>query len=140
MPITVLLADDSEFMRKAIVKLLADEPRIQLVGEASGFADTIAKNAELQPQVLLMDLHMHDEHSFPPQRVKIQVHEHTECLIAMSVWNDERAHNLASQFGAHHLLDKCRLYSDLIPAVLLHCTDEGTLEPCDTAAQIQTAQ
>jgi DNA-binding NarL/FixJ family response regulator len=138
MPIAVLLADDSEFMRKAIVKLLADEPRIQLVGEASGFADTIAKNAELKPRVLLMDLHMHDEHRFTPQLVKTQIHEHTECLIAMSVWNDDRAHNLASQCGAHHLLDKCRLYSDLIPAVLLHCTDPSTLEHCDTTTEIHT--
>ncbi len=34
MPIRVLLADDSDIMREAIKKLLAEEPRIHIVGEA----------------------------------------------------------------------------------------------------------
>ena len=37
LPIKVLLADDSEIMREAIKKLLEDEPRIHIVGEASCF-------------------------------------------------------------------------------------------------------
>ena len=37
LPIKVLLADDSEIMREAIKKLLVDEPRIHIVGEAPCF-------------------------------------------------------------------------------------------------------
>jgi DNA-binding NarL/FixJ family response regulator len=39
--IKVLLADDSEVIRSAIVKLLNEEPSTELVGEAKGFAQTI---------------------------------------------------------------------------------------------------
>jgi DNA-binding NarL/FixJ family response regulator len=35
MPIRLVLADDSDVMRPAIVRLLKDEPRIELVGEAT---------------------------------------------------------------------------------------------------------
>ena len=38
LPFKVLLADDSEIMREAIKKLLEDEPRIQIVGEAPASA------------------------------------------------------------------------------------------------------
>jgi len=39
--IKVLLADDSDVMRRAIVKLLNEEPSTELVGEAKRFAETI---------------------------------------------------------------------------------------------------
>jgi DNA-binding NarL/FixJ family response regulator len=41
MPIRLVLADDSDVMRPAIVRLLNDEPRIELVGEATSFAETL---------------------------------------------------------------------------------------------------
>ena len=58
MSIKVLLADDSDVMRRAIVKLLNEEPSTELVGEAKGFAETIQLANELKPDVLVMDLHM----------------------------------------------------------------------------------
>jgi DNA-binding NarL/FixJ family response regulator len=43
----VLVADDSEMMRKAIRKTLDEEPRIRIVGEASSFASTNANDCGL---------------------------------------------------------------------------------------------
>jgi chemotaxis response regulator CheB len=40
MAIKVLLADDSELMRSVMRRTLEEEPRIQVVGEASNFAKT----------------------------------------------------------------------------------------------------
>ena len=56
--IKVLLADDSDVMRRAIVKLLNEEPSTELVGEAKRFAETIQLANEFRPDVLVMDLHM----------------------------------------------------------------------------------
>jgi DNA-binding NarL/FixJ family response regulator len=41
MPIRVLLADDSDVMRSAIRRILEEERRIEVVGEAATFAKTI---------------------------------------------------------------------------------------------------
>ena len=48
LPIKVLLADDSEIMREAIKKLLEDEPRIHIVGEASCFGTAMQSVADFE--------------------------------------------------------------------------------------------
>jgi DNA-binding NarL/FixJ family response regulator len=119
--IKVLLADDSEVMRRAIAKLLNEEPSTSLVGEAKGFAETIQLANELRPDVLVMDLHMSDEREYSPESVRFQLSMHSGCIVAISVWNDEQAKALAKRFGARVLLDKVNLYSELIPAIKLNC-------------------
>ncbi len=41
MPVKVILADDSDIMRSVMRKTLQEEPRIEVVGEASNFAKTV---------------------------------------------------------------------------------------------------
>lgn len=117
MPIKVLLADDSDVMRAAIVRVLREEPAVEFVGEAVSFAETLRQTAALKPDVLLIDLHMPDEHDYPAEFVKPQILQHTRRAIAISVWNDEKAKALAERFGACELLDKTRLFYELIPAI-----------------------
>ena len=121
MPIKVLLADDNDVMRRAIVKILDEEPTTELVGEAKGFAETIRLANALKPDVLLMDLHMSDEREYSPESVRFQLSMHAGCIVAISVWNDEEAKALAERFGARVLLDKVSLYADLISAIKQNC-------------------
>jgi chemotaxis response regulator CheB len=121
MSIRVLLADDSDIMRKAILGTLAEDPRIQVVAEALSFAQTIELTNSLQPDVLLMDLHMDDEHAFPPELVRAKISAAAPCVLTMSVWNDDKAHALAERFGAKVLLDKANLYTTLLPAIEKSC-------------------
>lgn len=126
MPVRVLLADDSEVMRSAIARLLKDEASVQLVGEAKGFAETLRLSSDLKPDILLLDLHMGDEHEYPPLVVRQQLLQSVKCILAMSVWNDDKAHALAASLGANVLLDKANLYSTLIPAIKHHCPNVQT--------------
>jgi chemotaxis response regulator CheB len=121
MPIKVLLADDSDVMRSAVAKLINEDPSTELVGEAKGFAETIQLAYALKPDVLLMELHMSDENEYPPESVKAQLSLEAGCLLAISIWNDEKAKALAQRFGARALLDKANLYSELIFAIKHNC-------------------
>jgi two-component system chemotaxis response regulator CheB len=56
--ISVLIVDDSFFMRKVIGDILRGEPDIEVVGEASNGAEALEKIAELQPRVVTLDLEM----------------------------------------------------------------------------------
>ncbi len=121
MSIKVLLVDGSDVMRSAIRQLLQKELGIEVIGIATSFAETLALTAALKPDVLLMDPHMPDEREYTPNLVKSQILLHTKCIVAISLWNDDDTKTLAQSFGAHVLLDKKNLYSELIPAIKQFC-------------------
>ena len=116
-PIKLLLADDSDIMREAIRKLLADAPRIQIVGEAPTFAAAMQMVADSKPDVLLLDLHLPQKRDLQPPLVKSQL-SCVGCTLAISFSNDDEAKSLAASYGAVALLDKMSLYSELLPAIV----------------------
>jgi DNA-binding NarL/FixJ family response regulator len=126
MPIRVLLADDSDFMRSAIRRILQEERRIKVVGEAGTFAKTVQMIGDLKPEVLLLDLHMAEKREFTPELVKAQLG--CVCTLAVSFSNDHEARELAKSYGAVTLLDKMKLFGEMIPAIIA-CESERSTPP-----------
>ncbi len=58
MPITVLIADDHPLLREGLVRILAMEEGIEVVGEAGSGPEAVAMVAEYEPDVVLMDISM----------------------------------------------------------------------------------
>jgi two-component system chemotaxis response regulator CheB len=56
--ISVLVVDDSAFMRKAISMMLEEDPGIKVVGYARNGEEAIDKVPELQPDIVTMDIEM----------------------------------------------------------------------------------
>ena len=56
--ITVVVTDDSAFMRRAIQKMLEKEPEIRVVGTAASGEESIAMVERLGPDVVTMDVEM----------------------------------------------------------------------------------
>jgi len=56
--ITVVVTDDSAFMRRAIQKMLEKEPEIRVVGTAASGEEGIAMIERLRPDVVTMDVEM----------------------------------------------------------------------------------
>jgi DNA-binding NarL/FixJ family response regulator len=54
----VLIADDQTLFRSGLARLLEEDPRITLVGQAADGLDAVKKAAALKPDVVLMDLRM----------------------------------------------------------------------------------
>jgi DNA-binding NarL/FixJ family response regulator len=73
MPVKVLLADDSDLMRSAMRRTLEEEPGIEVVGEASSFAETMKMIGDFKPTVLVLDLGLPEEWGFTPAFVKSQL-------------------------------------------------------------------
>jgi DNA-binding NarL/FixJ family response regulator len=117
MSIKVLIADDTDIMREAMRKVIGGEPRIEVVGEASSFGQTIQAIADFKPDVLLLDLHLAEKRDFSAALVKSQLVS-VDHVLAVSFSNDAEARELAAAYGAKLLLDKMKLFSDLVPAIL----------------------
>ena len=58
MSIRVLLVDDQELVRTGFRMVLADEPGIEVVGEGANGRDALALAAQLEPDVIVMDVRM----------------------------------------------------------------------------------
>jgi two-component system response regulator DevR len=110
MCVKVLLADDAEAVRNAIRGLLSECQDIIIIGEAATFSEAIQKAEELLPDEIILDLHMADgAKPLLPAGPK---------LLAISFANDDEAKASAGRIGAAKLLDKMKLASELIPAIL----------------------
>jgi len=112
--IRILVADDSENMRRAIRLVLAVEPAIRIVAEAETYSHLLKLLPESRADVVLMDIHM------PGVREADSLMKETfgsTCLLAISFWTDQGTIKVAESFGAFRLLDKAELVQTLIPAI-----------------------
>jgi len=57
-PIRVLVVDDHVLFRRGLIGLLSEMPGLDVAGEASNGLDAIRLSADLQPDVILMDVNM----------------------------------------------------------------------------------
>lgn len=58
MPIRVMLVDDQELFRSAIRVIVNAQDDLEVVGEASDGEEAVALAAQLDPDVVLMDIRM----------------------------------------------------------------------------------
>jgi DNA-binding NarL/FixJ family response regulator len=56
--VRLLLADDQALFRTGLARLLDGDPRVEVVAEAANGKEAIEKAAQLQPDVILMDVRM----------------------------------------------------------------------------------
>jgi CheY-like chemotaxis protein len=113
----VLIADDTQLMRRMICRLLREHSEIKIVGEAADYPQTVHMANAFRPEIILMDLHLACQPGIAPLDVRTQLN-HGSRLVAISLTNDEEAEALAESFGAVKLLDKMTLFDELIPTIL----------------------
>ena len=57
-PITLLVVDDHNLFRRGLIGLMNDQPDFRIVGEADNGLDAVNLCVKLQPDIVLMDVHM----------------------------------------------------------------------------------
>jgi DNA-binding NarL/FixJ family response regulator len=122
-PISVILADDSQPVRNAIVSLLGSQPEIELIGAVDSFAEMLRLVGEHRPNLVLLDLHMKDVRAMVLSNFKASLNG--VPILAMSVWTDPETKALAESLGAVQLLDKASLGVELVPAIRKHAKADG---------------
>lgn len=126
--IRVLIADDHAIVRKGIRALLATEPQIEVVGEASDGLDAISAARRLEPDVILMDLVMPGMDGLEATRRLTACQPTARILVLTSFHGDDKVFP-AIKAGALGYLLKDSRPEELVEAIRQVHRGESSLHP-----------
>jgi DNA-binding NarL/FixJ family response regulator len=115
--IRVLLAEDHTLVRQGFRRILEDDPRIAVVGEASTGLAAIELAKELKPDVAVMDLAMPELGGLEASAEILKELPETKILI-LSMYSNEPYVRKAFEIGAKGYILKNAIEVDLTRAVL----------------------
>src|SRR3954468_10669576 len=118
----VLVADDSAPFRAGLAALLASVDGLALSGEATNGDEAVAAALELQPDVVLMDLHMPGRNGVDATREIVSAAPHIAVLV-LTMHDDDESVFAAVRAGARGYLMKGARQAELLRAV--HGVAEG---------------
>ena len=126
--VRVLIADDHAILREGLADLLAEQPGIEVVGQAVDGDDTLAKVRELKPDVLLLDLLMPKLDGLGVlARIGDSLPE--TKVIVLTGADDEEYMTRSIQAGVKGYLIKDVASGQLIDAIRSVANGEGWLPP-----------
>ena len=127
-PITVMIVDDHEMVRKGAKGYLEAQPEITVVAEAESGAEAVRLAREYVPHVVLMDLVMPGMDGVEATRKVKDVSPRTQIIILTSFHEDEHIFP-ALQAGAVSYLLKDVKAKELVEAIRRASKGEATLHP-----------
>jgi DNA-binding NarL/FixJ family response regulator len=123
-PVRLLLADDTEIVRRAILQVVADVCEgVQVIGEARDYDELMQMAPGLNADIVLMDINMPAREPVQPDVLSAAIAP--ACLLAMSAWSDDETAERARECGAVELLDKTKLGETLLPAIERYVGSKG---------------
>jgi DNA-binding NarL/FixJ family response regulator len=126
--IRVLCADDHPLVRKGIAAILANEPDIELVGEAGNGREAVEKFRRLKPDVTLMDLRMPELDGIAAAAL-IRSEFPEAKLIALTSFDGDQDIYRALEAGVRGYLLKETVHTDIVHAVRLVHSGKRLMPP-----------
>ncbi|HET6290271.1 MAG TPA: response regulator transcription factor [Amycolatopsis sp.] len=130
MTIRVVIADDQALVRTGLRMILDNADDIDVVGEAGDGAEAVTLVAELDPDVVLMDIRMPEMDGVEATAAIAKAHR-ARVLVLTTFDLDEYVY-AALQAGASGFLLKDSLAPDLLAGVRVVAAGEATLAPTVT--------
>jgi DNA-binding NarL/FixJ family response regulator len=136
MTVRVLVVDDQSMVRAGFRLLLADEPDMDVVAEASNGLDAVAQAARFRPHVVLMDIRMPELDGLEASRRILAADPAARILILTTFDLDEYVYE-ALRAGASGFVLKDDPPEQLIAAVRTIAGGDALLSPAITKRVIQ---
>jgi two-component system response regulator DevR len=135
-PITVVLVDDHEVVRRGVRDLLSVEQDIEVIGEASDVAEALARIPALQPDVAVLDVRLPDGNGVALCR-DLKSSMPALNVLMLTSFSDDDALFDAILAGASGYVLKHIGGSDLVDAVRVVGRGGSLLDPSVTAQVLE---
>lgn len=112
----ILIADDYDFWRYCVVSMLKEHPEFEIVGESSDGPEAIEMSAELQPDIVLLDLGLPELNGFEAAREIRKVSPGSRIVFLSQAYNQDLV-NEARNLGAQAYISKIDASRELVPAM-----------------------
>jgi len=127
-PITVMIVDDHEMVRKGAIGYLQAQPQLAVIAEAENGQDAVRLAGEHVPDVVLMDLVMPGMDGVEATRKVKDVSPRSQVIVLTSFHQDDHIFP-ALQAGAISYLLKDVKAQELVEAIRRAARGEATLHP-----------
>lgn len=128
MKIRILLVDDHAVVREGLQRLIATDPGLEVIGEASNGVEGVHKALTLRPDVVIMDMIMPQKNGVEAIR-EIKAGNADARILVLTSFPDEEQLFPALEAGASGYLLKDALPDELLNAIRVVHTGESFLQP-----------
>lgn len=128
MTIRILIADDHLFYREGVRTLLSTADAIEIVGEASNGQEVVARAAELEPNIILMDLKMPGLNGIDATRQIVQKQPSVGILV-VTMFDDDESVFAVMRAGARGYILKDADQEELVRAITAVYRGEAIFSP-----------
>ena len=126
--IRIIIADDHTLLRDGLRALFASISDIEVVGEAETGTEVIAKAAQLQPDVILMDIQMPDVNGIQATR-QIVAKYPSIGIIVVTMYKDDDSVFAAMRAGARGYILKGADQDEMLRAIRAVASGEALFGP-----------
>jgi DNA-binding NarL/FixJ family response regulator len=124
----ILVAEDHPLFRKGMISLLSSVPEFEVVGEATTGEEAIAHAAQLQPDVVLMDLQMPEVNGIEATRRILQESPSVRVLV-VTLFEDDDSVFMALRAGARGYVLKDADEEEVVHAIRAVGRSEAIFSP-----------
>jgi DNA-binding NarL/FixJ family response regulator len=124
----ILIADDHLLFRDGLRAMLMAAHDMELVGEATTGDEAVSLAAELQPDVVLMDIQMPGLSGVEATRRIVQASPHVRILV-VTMFEDDRTVFAAMRAGARGYVLKGANYAEMLRAIQAVSCGEAIFSP-----------
>jgi PAS domain S-box-containing protein len=112
----VLFVDDHKVMRQGLIRIIANQPNIQLAGEAANGREAIELARRLRPDVIIMDIGMPElDGTEATRRIKAELPD--VRVIGLSMFEDDQVASQMRAAGAEAFVSKTASSAELLKAI-----------------------
>jgi DNA-binding NarL/FixJ family response regulator len=126
--IRILLADDHAVVRQGFKMILAEQPDMEIVGEAGNGREAVELAEQLRPDIVVMDVAMPELNGIEATRRMASSVPHAR-VVALSMHKDSVYVREILRAGARGYLLKDSVAGDLVSAIRAVASGEGYLSP-----------